>query len=440
MQATLQKYLRSKWKWQTIVAFIALLPCLSLISWLFIGLDYNPDINSPGGRFFEISYWATSFGAVFLSFMMMELLFRSRETRLLATFPVPPLALFIYQMRRVFKGIGLSTLAYAAFWMPQLIAEPVIAALSLLIWPLGLAICAALASAILLYAGDNATSEKNNANASAMAFSMAPAIALAVSLMTTLLLKLLAEALLKPGFMDAALTATGITAVVFMGAMLYAARLYHRRYYAILASFMDNDLVVLNASFEFLDDREAKQIRTSSGVIRTLQHALLIQFKRRYPLTSMLVLTFAVVVCLVLWNAPNYMPYLYVSFAGWHLPCFVVVPTLIFSKPWAALRTPAFETELNSLLPVDNETWTRARNAASLRLTLPYHLVLSLCAALPVAHYSGWMAAIVTLLLSGLVCLTVTWGGCQISARMPHHALYAGYGMAVIFMLLGILV
>jgi hypothetical protein len=134
------------------------------------------------------------------------------------------------------------------------------------------------------------------------------------------------------------------------------------------------------------------------------------------------------------------MPYLYVSCAGWHLPCFVVVPTLIFSKPWAALRTPAFETELNSLLPVDNETWTRARNAASLRLTLPYHLVLSLCAALPVAHHSGWMAAIVTLLLSGLVCLTVTWGGCQISARMPHHALYAGYGMAVIFMLLGILV
>ena len=440
MYLTLQKYLRPKKSPRLIMAFVALLPCLALISWLFIGFECHPDAIHPGGSFLEISYWATSLGAVFLSFMMMELLFRSRETRILATYPVPPLAIFAFQMRRAFLGIGVSTLAYLVFWLPQLIAEPVITALCVLLWPLGLSICAALAAAIILYAGNHAVTETRSAGAGAMAFSMAPAIALAVSLMTTLLLKLLAEALLKPGFFDAALTAALITAAVFAIAMIYAARLYQKRYYAILAGFMDNDLVVLNASYEFLDDREAKRLRATPQMTGTLEHAMRIQYRRRHPMTSMLVVTFAVIIGLVLWQAPQYISYLYVGLGNVFMPCFVIVPTLIFAKPWAILRSPTFETDLNTLLPLPPKQWTKARLQASLKLTMPYHLILSVCAALPIALQTGWMAAGLTFLLSLVTCIGITWVCHWIATRYVQHAVISGYVIAVISMLIGILI
>lgn len=413
-----------------VLLFILAMPLLALASWFLLGTDLASSADHPGGSFLEISFWATSLGASFLSFIMLEILFRSEDTRVMASWPVKPLQLFIFQMKRVFGLIIASSLLYFAFWAPQMIVTPLPVALSALLWPVGLCICAAVAAAIIVYTG-NAGTKEQSASFGAMAFSMAPAIALAVSLMTTLLLKLLVEALLKPGFEKAAFTAFGITLGVFVVAMLYAARVYHKRYYAILASFIDTDLVVLNANYDFLDNKKALEMRAAKDGRTALVEALCVQYQRKNTLSTVLIATFAVILCLLLWSNPDYFKTLF-------MPFLAVVPWVLFSKPWYALKNILVDNTLVDALPISKHDIDQALLISCFKILPVPACLLAVAVLLPGwMHLGIGMAAMYAVIVLGL-CAASAWGLGILANHRPGYTLIFSVGVALILAFCGV--
>ncbi|MBQ9816574.1 MAG: hypothetical protein IJM59_03775 [Proteobacteria bacterium] len=408
--ALLSRYLHRKLSRKALFGLFAAIPLFALLSFLW-GPEIGATPEAPGGKFFEIAFWATSLGSAFLSFIMLEILFRSHETRLLASWPIKPLTLFLYQMKRVFKGIGISTCIYAAFWLPLITSDVPVVLLSIALWPIGMCVCAAVASAIILYAGNAGTQKDGSGSFGAMAFSTAPAIALAVSLITTLLLKLLAEALLKPGFFYAALTASGITLLILIVSFVYAARLYATRYYAILASFFDTDLVLLNANYDFVDNKQAKSIRDSSSVESAICQSYVAQFRRRYALSSVLAGTFAVILMIVLYYSPEYLDSFYV-------PLIALVPWILFSHPWSALQGKDIRTGLIEFFPVSQQIIRRSYFKACYSLMLVQGGMLSAVVGLAYWIHTGIMKGILYGLCTFILCALVTSICCVITIRI----------------------
>ena len=410
--------------------FLGIMPLLSLVSWLLLGTELSASVEHPGGTFLEVSFWATSLGASFLSFMMLDVLFRSEDTRVMASWPVKPFDIFVFKMRRVFGLILISSLLYVSFWLPQLCVSPLPIGLSILLWPAGLCVCAAIAAAIIIYTGNVGTKEQSPSFGS-MAFSMAPAIALAVSLMTTLLLKLLVEALLKPGFEKAAITAFGITFGVFVVTMVYAAVIYHKRYYAILASFIDTDLVVLNANYDFLDNKKALEMRSAKDGQSALVEALYAQYQRKNTLSTILIATFAVILGAFLWSNPEY----YESF---FVPFLAIVPWVLFSKPWHVLNQILTENTLLAALPISNQSVQSALLKSCFKIFVAPVVLLCLAVCLPTWLHLGLVTSFLYTLLVFVGCGVITFGLCYLTHVIPKHSQLFSFGVALVLVFLGI--
>ena len=380
--------LKKPWSRRHIVALLCTAPCLSVLSYFLVGLTNATTPDLPGGRFLEIAFWLTSFGTAFLSFIMLEILFRSRETKLLAPWPVPPLRLLSFQMLRVCRGILVSSVLFFFFWLPQLIAVPSeVVILCLLLWPASLTVCATISSSIIIYTGNSATQKEDGAHFGAQAFAMAPAIALAVSLMTTLLLKLLVEALLKPNFVHAAITATTLVVVIFLIATVYTVIVYRRRYYAILASFNDSDGILLNAEYSFIDGQNADKIQREPSILRAIAQALAIQYRRRYPMASIVVVLCALIMALFLWKKPE--------FLSFYVPLFAQIPWLIFAKPWFALEQEDLNTGLMAFMPIEDKTMKKAKILACFKLMFVQAILVSCAVAIPFGiHQNGFMGIV----------------------------------------------
>ncbi len=349
---------------KSLAVFLISLPILALISYILLNGTMAADAEHPGGQFFETAFWITSFGSAFLSYFMIEVLFRSRETQILAPWPVDPGVLFRFQMKRVLRGIGLSSVPWAAFWSPHLFTEPAVAALCIALWIVGLSVSAFVASAVILYSGKMGTKEKTSASFGANAFSFAPAVSLVISLMAILFLKLLAEALLKPNFAGAAMTAGAIIAVITTISLLYAAITYRKQYYAILAAFMDTDLIVLDAGYAFVDNKQAVALRSSQTALDALRSAYILQFRRRSSLSSILVVVFAIVFFFVLNHSQDMSPAYVLLIAQ--------IPWILFSRPWAILTGQDISTAMMDHLPVEPQKAKIIRLQACFRI-LPMH-------------------------------------------------------------------
>ena len=399
----------------------------AVLSFFCLDADLSITKDLPGGRFLEIAFWMTALGASVLSYLMMEIFFRSKEARLLAPLPVLPESLFIYQMRRVFKGIGISTLPVIAFWLPHILDNPAQILCCILLWPAGMAVCATISAAIILYAGNTTAQQKQNANhTSAMVFSTAPAISLGVSLILVLLLKLLAEALLKTGFAQAAVTAACITGTGFIIALCYAYYLYKTRYYDILASFSDNDLIVLNANYAFIDDTEAKKICASNNVEKAICHAYLVQYHRRYSVNMLLIAVFAILLVLISLGMPEYL-------SNMVLPLFAVVPVLCLSKPWLALQSNDFKTGLLEALPVSTTTLGHSQIHACIRIILGQAVWLTLAVVLSkwINGSIGW--ALIQGIITFLLCIGITLGFSWLSHKTTKFLRETTYLTALLF-------
>ena len=377
------------------LACLMLLPVISVLSFLLIAPDSAITAEHPGGSYLEIAFWGTAIGAAFLSFIMMEVLFRSQETRNLASFPIPPISMFAFQIGRVFKAILLTTIPVFLFWLPHLAvfsgasadaSEYLRLAFCVLIWPFGLSICAIISAAILVYTGNNAASGHAAAQSASMAFSAAPAIALATSLILTLLLKLLAEALMKPGFFAAALTAFAITFGAFIAALCYAAFMYHRHYYSILASFIDTDLIVINANYAFLDDAAARQIQSKPDAAAAISYALCTQYRRRHSAASLLIITFAVLLAATLWSMPEYLQTMWT-------PGIALAPYLFLSKPWLSFNGADLDPAPLSAFSASDAMLRKARIKATFVVAVPQFLLLSAALLIPAWIHGGLVSS-----------------------------------------------
>lgn len=363
---------------------------------------------------------------------MMDSLFRGQDVRLLAPLPIPERILFFFKMGLVFKDIGLSTLLAFAFWAPQLASAPFLALACVGLWAASLGLCMAIASAVILYTGHAAIASEGSAGLGPMAFSTAPAIALAVSLIATLLLKLLVEALLKPGFFDAALTAIGILVGVFLISLFYAYKIFNRRYYSILANFLDNDLIVLNAQYDFIDDAVRSRLLGKKSLLACLIYKDVTQFKRLHSLGFLVMATFAIVLGIVLYTSPEYAQRLM-------LPAVVIIPFLIIVKPWAGLVDDKLETGILDALAIPSELFKRAKILASLELMLPYALMLCGAIALALGLNQAYALALQWSLLSLGFFIISSLGLAILSVHKPKLSTPASLGLALVFAILIIL-
>ena len=409
---------------------LLIIPVIAALSLLLIAPNTAITTDHPGGSHLEIAFWGTAIAAAFLSFIMMDVLFRSQETRNLAPFPIPPLSMFVFQIGRVFKTILLTTVPVFFFWLPHLpifhgvscdAADYLRFASCVFIWPFGLSICAVVSAAILVYTGNNAATGRSAAQSASMAFSAAPAIALATSLILTLLLKLLAEALMKPGFFAAALTAFAITFGAFIAALCYAAFIYHKHYYSILARFIDTDLIVINANYAFLDDAEARQIQSKPDISAAISHALCTQYKRRHSAATLLIVTFSVLLAATLWSMPEYLQTMWT-------PGIALAPYLFLSKPWLSFNGPDLDPAPLSAFSASDGAIRKARIKATFVVAVPQLLLLLAALFIPAWIHRGLavsciiaaqMLAIAAILTIGLTLAAERKAG---SARVFTYA------------------
>ena len=406
----------------------AVLICFA-VSFLFVGADLGCTAEYPGGRVFEIAFWATGFGCAFLAYSMVEMLFRSRATALLSMLPVMPSLLLHSHMRRALLWVVLSSGAYLACCLPHVLSAPLVMGLSMFFWPLGGALCMIISIAVILYAGQSVPRVGQNSSAG-MIFGIAPAIAFGVSLMCNLLMKLMFESILK-GKADAFMVACGLLVAIGAGAWIYSEVIFRRRYYAILANFNDSDAVVVNAGYDYLDGKVAERMR-----MQTPEAALCASFveayRRRHALSGVMVTVVGIVLTLVfLQSAP--------LLHDMNLPLLAGSAMILFSSPWLAYLQPDIDMHYVMQLPILPEKVQRARFRACLQVELSSVITLSLCVGVPYFVHEGVFygvaAAVLTATLSFLITGLLSW----LSIRMPSKGKVVHYGMAIILGGIGLL-
>ena len=354
-----------------------------------------------GGTPLEITFWLTALFASFLSFYMSELFFRSPDVRLLAQLPVSPIHLFFYRLGVAVMLIGSATLPVSALLFELWRFFPLHAALCTGLFFMGSLLCVMLSTAILMYAGNSTVRTHDNPAFTAQSFMMAPAVSLFVSLISALLLKLLVEALLKPGHLDAALTAAGITGVFFVISVVYALRAFQKNYYAVLSNFMDNDALMLNADYRFVDETTLKGLQAA----RTPQAALTLKNKvivsRRHTLSRILVITVSVILGLVGISSPD-------TLSGLNRPPLAISLCFMLAPVWLWLSPVAFDRRL----PVPPSVHARARYRAACFLAAPNMLALTAALSLPLFSVSwkdALCCAVTTLFFMTLLSAIAVW-------------------------------
>ena len=377
-----------------------------------------------GGDPLEMAFWFTSLASTFLSFYMMELIFRSNDAKLLAQLPIPSLDILALRFKKVFLILILSCFPFAALFAPVFASVPVVATLCLAIWLFGTLLCCTLSTAVLMYAGNASLAHSNNAAFSAQVFSAAPAIALVISLIANLLLKLLAEALLKPNYLDAALTASGIVAAIAAAATFYAVSTFKKQYYAILSNFIDNDMAMLNAGYQFVDDKTLNALRKASSIQSCLRIKYGAQVSRKHTLSRVLIITLSVILAIVSFYAHE-------SLQNINLAALSLVVSAVLAPVWLWLHDDDFSKKL----PVPQKIKNRTRLHAALKLSHPNVLALTAAAALPTLfsdQFTGFLyLVLIPLLLYGFtLALTALTNKSPRTSRLLTTALIISSAVA----------
>ena len=412
--------------------FIGLILIFILSSFMVIDLSsITPE--HPGGSMLEVAFWLTSMASAFLTFIITDVLFRSRESRLLSSFPVAPLRLFDFQMGRVFRAIGAVSGVYMAFWGAHLLENPSVFAPVMAIFPIGLGVCGIVSAAITMYVGNQVSQSTEVSGSQAMAFSTAPAIALAVSLMLNLMLKLLAEALLKPNYANAAITALGIVGMVTVVAWVYARYMFKRRYYAVYASFCDIDSIVINGDYAFLDGKCAEKM-LKAPLAGALRLGWVEQYRRRHGMANLLVVTFALIMGIYLSQVPA-------SLEQLCLPCIAPVVILLFSKPWVSLLEPALYSGAFDAFAIPESTCAKSRVMACLQIMAMPCFALGAAVAVPFGMQMGFAGGCWMFAMCVGLSAVMGFGMSLLSQKIRNYStmMKLNYGLAGIFLIFVVL-
>lgn len=428
MKSSALNVLRKKGTTRGKVVYVIGLALIFAIS-SFVTVDLSSiSEERPGGTSLEVAFWLTSVASAFLTFIITDVLFRSRESRLLSSFPVDPVRLFDFQMGRVFRATGVLSLGYIAFWLAHLWEEPRVFAMVMGIFPIGLGVCGIVSAAIAMYVGNKVSQTGGISGSQAMAFSTAPAIALAVSLMINLMLKLLAEALLKPNYADAALTAIGIVVGVTIAAWVYARYMFKRRYYAVYASFQDVDSIVVNGDYDFLDGKCAADM-LKAPLVDALRMGWREQYRRRHGMANLLIVTFALSMGIYLSQVPATLTQL-------RLPCIAPVAILLFSKPWVSLFEPEISRGAFDAFALADSALARSRVKACLQIMALPSVVLGASVAIPYGLHMGFVSGAIMLAMSLGISAVTGVGLSLISEKIRNYSTMSklNYGLAGAFL------
>ena len=400
---------------------------LSCLSPHVMSAPFGIDAEHVGGTPLEIAFWLTALSASFFSFYMSEIIFRSADVRLLAQLPISPVNIFLYRVSFVILLIAIVTLPVSALFFELWLSLPHVAACCTGLFFFGNALCCVLSTAVLMYAGRTSLKAHGDTALSSQAFMMAPAISLFGSLISVLLLKLLAEALLKPNYLDAALTALSITGMLFIGSIIYAVITFKKDYYAVLSNFMDNDAVTLNANYQFVDEATLKHIKTAKNAEAVLFIKDKAIVSRRHTLSRILIITLSAILALVGFASPE-------TLSGLHRPALVVSLCFMLGQIWLWLKDLPFDKRL----PVSSSVRDRARMRAALALTVPNGLVLTAAVSLPLLTIS-WHQAMFCAGLSVLYMLIPSAIATYLVCRRPAMATLFSWTVAFLFAFVTIL-
>ncbi|MFA5623776.1 MAG: hypothetical protein WC966_01800 [Bradymonadales bacterium] len=382
-----------------VAIYLFSLPLLALFSHFFLSFELEFTDTRPGGNALELAFWMTALAASFFAFFAMEQLFRAKDSRFLATQPVAELAIFLYKIRFFLLFIAFSTPPIAAFWFPYALNDPIRAILNIGLWFFGLFVCCLLSLAIVLYGATNASTNKIT-NYGPTAYVAAPAIALAASLLVILLLKMLVEALLKTGFLNAALTALGIVLGAALLSFVYAQVQCKRHYYRIWAEFNENDLILLNEDYAFLNEHSANAI-LGKDLLAVLSYKDELQYTRRASLIQILIITLSVLLSLWLIFAPERLFEL-------NLVLLSVLPLMIFAHPWLVLFSHALEPGILETEPLELSTKMRAKLRSSIKLSFRAFLPSLIAIGIPLFMHAGLAQGLQQSLLALLLWLVLT--------------------------------
>ncbi len=364
--------LRGKNVWFFGLLITGLTTFIYILSWFLLQAPYGISPEHVGGTPLEMAFWLTSFSSAFLAFYVMELLFRSRDVRLLSQLPIAPLDILAFRSNKFFVILALTLFPFAGLFAPVWQDNIALAALCLGVWFFGNLTCYVLSAAVLMYAGNASLAQTNNAAFASSMFTAAPAIALGLSLFANLFLKLLAEALLKPNYANAAITAATIVGVTLIVSTAYALVRFRKRYFAIQANFMDNDRVTLNANYQFVDQKTLNALKTSESIEQVLVARDVAQITRKHTLSRVILITLAIIMAVVAFYSPETM-------SSIRMPVAALVLMLVLAPVWLWLEDDAFSRRL----PVTEDVRQRAKRRAAFRLVLPGAVALT-AASLPV--------------------------------------------------------
>ncbi|MBN1946677.1 MAG: hypothetical protein JW797_13465 [Bradymonadales bacterium] len=391
------------------------------------GFALSPDSFGPvrvraglihwGGWSLETAFYLACLVATLQSYRLLESLFRHREARILAVYPIRLGGLFFYRLGSALLDTLVITAGCALFLLPVWFKG---AAMDYL-WSLVLLLLSALIVVAVGFAAQMAAGvadyrhlpdffrqldrQSGGTGGAAAAYLFSPAIALACSLALILFSKLVLEEIIKAvqpdqvgGMSGIVPPALGILVVAIVGSLGWAYRNFTRHYPLLFARFFEADLIVLDTGVDYFarDRRPARGWEARlTGPVRSLYRLDRLQLARRSPLAKIMV---------VLGPLAGL-----ITFLGWGrqlLPWMVIAIgllwVLVLANPWARLFDPALEPGMGLVLPISDSQRRKAREYLVVREIALLTLPLCLCAlTLPTwqARLSMWVVPLLALSL-----------------------------------------
>ncbi len=242
---------RAGWVILAILAGTLLLGMALIPSDVLRGDDAN-----PGGTVLEMAFWLASLAAALESFRVMEAVYRTGDAHTLAPLPIDPGIIYVYRMLgALMEGMVIVVLAAALFAPVAWRGELALYGACMWVWGSGMLVTVAVSLAVALYAGiANLKEESGGSFFGPMAFALGPGIALAISVSIILILKLVAEDVLRVGFG----TGARVGSILALGTVLFALGVGYiwarRAYYRAYAGFFEADLFVFDTDYQYFTE------------------------------------------------------------------------------------------------------------------------------------------------------------------------------------------
>lgn len=377
------------------------------------------DTLPAGTLALEAAFWLSALAASLTTFRAMELLYRRRDIRAIAPYPLNLTAVFVDRLAAAVGEAVAAAGAVALFFVPLIWHGGAdIAGLAAGLAATGLVTSSLVGFAIQVYAGDlhvrGTESDKSSRGdiygGGSQALMFSPGLAFAVAAALILLARLaFGELLTEGGSLRAFWVANGAMGVAVLAGLIGAYRRFVARFPAMSARFREVDLVGFQVEVDYQTSAYEKRgwvERLIPASVRPAYRANSLQFGRRYALTRYSYGLFWLIAGLAVsqWSRQ--------AFPSWAVAAVPAVAMATLANPWARLTGRSLAPHFAEGLPLSGAQRTLADLAVAAResviLALPYALLV-LWIDMDLAGATAWLEAGVALAgplgLNGFVAL-----------------------------------